>query len=272
MPTPRRAGRSLGQAVATGAGLAALAAAAIALGSDAFFALVCITVALALLELLNARRSAGNRPVVAFGLACALVLMFASYRDWPAGVLGAGGAAALGSLVLALRPGRGPEPVGDAAWTVLGVAWIGGGGAAAAAILRLPQGLALTAAYVVVVAADDIAAYGFGSRWGRHKLAPSISPGKSWEGLAAGGAAALVTGAALGGVVSGLGWVLGAGLGVVCAIAAPIGDLIESMVKRELGIKDSGHLLPGHGGFLDRIDAIVLCAPAALVYFGIVLS
>jgi phosphatidate cytidylyltransferase len=129
-----------------------------------------------------------------------------------------------------------------------------------------PGGLPLLIASILVVATDDIAAFFMGSRFGRHKMAPSISPAKSWEGFAGGTVGALVAGAIAGAVLHELSWLEGMGLGLVCGGLAPVGDLAESLAKREIGIKDSGGLLPGHGGFLDRVDAIVFCTPAALVY------
>lgn len=117
---------------------------------------------------------------------------------------------------------------------------------------------------MVVVWLGDTAAYYIGSRWGRHKLAPTISPKKSWEGAAAGFATSLLA-AAIWSV-----WRLGhldlgiLGISGVTAIAGQVGDLAESMIKRGAGVKDSGHVLPGHGGVLDRIDAMLFAAPVLL--------
>lgn len=117
---------------------------------------------------------------------------------------------------------------------------------------------------MLIVWLGDTAAYYIGSRWGRHKLAPTISPKKSWEGAAAGLATSLIA-AAVWSV-----WRLGhldlaiLGISAVTAIAGQIGDLVESMIKRGAGVKDSGHVLPGHGGFLDRIDAMLFAAPVLL--------
>ena len=114
----------------------------------------------------------------------------------------------------------------------------------------------------------DVGAYFAGRRWGRRKLAPAISPGKTWEGVAGAGAMTLIL-ASIGAVVLGFGahW---PGLIAICMMTIGFsiaGDLFESMLKRQCGIKDSGSLLPGHGGILDRIDSLTAAAPIFL--FGL---
>jgi phosphatidate cytidylyltransferase len=268
--TPR--GRSLRQAVATAAVLLVLVAVCYALGPDYFFWLAAFAVVLALYELFAAARIGDRRPAVGFAVPLTVVLLSAAYYrpDRPEFLLLILGAAVLGVFVLALRPGRGPTPGSDAAWTLLGLAWIGGGGAAAVSILALPDGMNLLLTLVLVTALDDIAAYFVGTRLGRRKMAPSISPAKSWEGFAAGSATAILAGVAFGALVGPLGPGHGLAVGAIIAGFAPAGDLAESLVKRELNIKDSSRLLPGHGGFLDRIDAIVFCAGPVLAYLRLV--
>ncbi|HEX2303144.1 MAG TPA: phosphatidate cytidylyltransferase, partial [Gaiella sp.] len=118
---------------------------------------------------------------------------------------------------------------------------------------------------LLTVFADDTAAFFVGRAIGRHRLAPAISPGKSWEGFLAGTLAAVaVTFFALyeQDVVSMAESLV---LGMVIALAATLGDLFESAVKRDLGVKDSGRLLAGHGGVLDRVDSLLWAGPAAYV-------
>lgn len=122
--------------------------------------------------------------------------------------------------------------------------------------------------YLFIVWGNDVFAYLAGVSFGRHKMAPRISPKKSWEGFVGGIAGALIMGAVGSYVVDGdLGMWLG--LAAVVAITSVFGDLVESMFKREAGIKDSGNILPGHGGMLDRFDALLISSPFAYVYLVI---
>jgi phosphatidate cytidylyltransferase len=169
---------------------------------------------------------------------------------------------ALGLMPI-LRSGVSPSsPVSSpAASVILGIAY-----------LAMPLGvlarwrLELTAysvlAFLMVIWANDIAAYFVGLAVGRHKLAPRVSPGKSWEGAIGGLAGGLAAGLLL------TGWLpLGRGQSALWAVALTVvsqaGDLFESALKRRAGIKDSGRLLPGHGGVLDRFDGVLLAAPVA---------
>jgi phosphatidate cytidylyltransferase len=269
---PTRGGRSLRQAIATAVVLLVLVVGAYLLGPDYFFWLATAVVLLAVYELFVAARLGDRRPAMGFALPVTLALLLAAYfrPERPEFLLALLGTAVLGAFVLALRPGRGLTPGSDAAWTVLGVAWIGGGGAAAVSILALPKGMNLLVAHVLVTAVDDITAYFVGTRFGRHKMAPTISPAKSWEGFAGGSVMAIVGGAVAGMVIGTLGIEHGLAIGAIVALFAPAGDLAESLVKRELKIKDSSQLLPGHGGFLDRLDAIVFCAAPVLAYLRVV--
>jgi phosphatidate cytidylyltransferase len=115
--------------------------------------------------------------------------------------------------------------------------------------------------FILLAVSNDVGGYVAGVLFGRHPLAPSISPKKSWEGLA--GSFALATAVGVVGAVYGLGVspLVGVALGVMVPLTATVGDLAESMIKRDLELKDMGSLLPGHGGVLDRLDSMLLTAP-----------
>jgi phosphatidate cytidylyltransferase len=271
---PLKTGRNLIQAVVTAVVLVAVAVACYAGGPTYFFWFAAAVVAVAHFELLDALRQSGRRPVLLLGTASVFALMSAAYfrPARPELLLLVIGGAFLASFIAALRPSRGPSPASDVGWSMLALVWIGGGGAAAASMLTLNSGLNFLIAHVLVIALDDTTAYFVGVRMGRTRMAPSISPGKSWEGFAAGLAAALIGGTVAGSILGELGIAHGFALGAINGLLAPVGDLAESMAKRELGIKDSGRLLPGHGGFLDRLDAIVFCSPAVLLYLRVVVG
>lgn len=120
--------------------------------------------------------------------------------------------------------------------------------------------------YIFVIWANDIGAYLAGVSMGRHKMFPRISPKKSWEGFA-GGVVAAIGIAILCGWLMGLNVAFWAGLGVITAIFGVLGDLVESLIKRSIGVKDSGVMMPGHGGWLDRFDSLLIATPFVIVYF-----
>ncbi|MDQ3785239.1 MAG: phosphatidate cytidylyltransferase [Actinomycetota bacterium] len=264
-------GRSLVQAIATAGVLLGAMGVVYLLGQAAFGVLIVAVALVCLWELFDGLVRAGGRPVVSFGLACAGAMVAVAYFERP-GLVGAVLVVTMfGGFLLALRPGRGHSAASDVAWTVLGVTWIGGGGAGAASVLVLgTDGLQLLVAFVLIAALDDIGAYFTGTRFGTHRMAPSISPGKSWEGFVGGLVCSLLGGGICAAVLAPLGVVDGIALGALCGTFGPAGDLAESLVKRTLGIKDSGRLLPGHGGFLDRLDAVILCAPVVFLYLRFV--
>ncbi|MEM9253957.1 MAG: phosphatidate cytidylyltransferase [Pseudomonadota bacterium] len=145
---------------------------------------------------------------------------------------------------------------------------------AAVYLLSFPRGGMLMVAMVLVVAAADIGAYFSGQRFGRHKLAPLVSPAKTWEGFWGGMLActglALMFWYVLPDRVDHIGLASVLAVTLVTALASVVGDLTVSMVKRECGAKDSGTLLPGHGGILDRLDS--LCSAAPVFALGLLLA
>jgi phosphatidate cytidylyltransferase len=126
-------------------------------------------------------------------------------------------------------------------------------------------------AFVLLTAATDLGGYIAGALFGKHPMAPKISPKKSWEGFAGALVLQLAVGALLWIFIFEQPWWEGALIGFAMMLTATLGDLIESMIKRDLGVKDMGKLLPGHGGVMDRLDSLVINAFVAWVLFGIFL-
>lgn len=267
---PTTGGRDLPVAVVTALILLGLIAICFVLGPDAFFALAASVILLALYEAMDVARQGGFNVVPLFGVAAGGAMLATAYLWRPAYLSGVLALTLLLAALLEMRPNRGETPASDIAWTVFAVTWVGGGGAGAVSILRLEDvGLTFLVTTVLLVAIGDIGAYFAGTAFGRHKLAPSISPAKSWEGLVGGIALALVAGLVAGTVLDELTTAQGMGLALVGAAFGPVGDLLESMVKRQMGVKDSGRLLPGHGGMLDRLDAILFSMPIAYLYLRV---
>lgn len=131
--------------------------------------------------------------------------------------------------------------------------------------LRDSLGVPYVLTVFAIVWATDVGAYFGGKRYGKHKLSPTISPGKTWEGLAAGVLAALIVGG-IGAFVTHFSPPIAALIGASLAIISQIGDLFESWLKRKANVKDSGNLIPGHGGILDRVDGLVFAAPAYALF------
>lgn len=123
--------------------------------------------------------------------------------------------------------------------------------------------------YIFIIWANDVFAYLVGMTFGRHRLCERLSPKKSWEGFFGGLAGAVATGLAAAYALYANYWVWG-GLALVASLSGVAGDLVESMFKREAGVKDSGQVIPGHGGVLDRFDALLLSAPYVFLYLLLV--
>jgi phosphatidate cytidylyltransferase len=133
----------------------------------------------------------------------------------------------------------------------------------AALMLAEEDGRQRIVVFILVTVFSDLGGYAVGVKFGKHPMAPSLSPKKSWEGFAGSVASCAVVGAIALPLLLGGAWWAGALLGVVAAGAATLGDLIESSIKRDLGIKDMSTILPGHGGLMDRLDSLVVVAPIA---------
>ncbi|HET6498758.1 MAG TPA: phosphatidate cytidylyltransferase [Coriobacteriia bacterium] len=205
-----------------------------------------------------------RRPVPEFcGQAAVAACPLAAAADGVFGIV-----TVLGVLVIAAltwHVAYGNLRTADTAVVVVGATYVGGSLAHLVLVRSLEDGVALVIAVLASVWAGDIAAYFAGSTIGTRRLAPRISPHKTWEGFVAGAAATVgvwVAVPAISGVALDAWWL--AIIGACVAVSALIGDLFESRVKREAGVKDSGGLLPGHGGMLDRIDSLI---PASIVAY-----
>ena len=237
------------------------------LGGWWFTAFVIMVMVVGAGEFYATVRTDEYRPLALFGLLGVVFMGLGAHMSGAVAIAGwAAAFAVVTILFLAVTPRR--QPLDDAAVTIGGMAWVG---LLAFAILIAsgPQPVAFILFFVVVVAANDIGAFFVGRAFGSHMLAPRISPKKTWEGFFGG----LVIGAVVASVlVTFPAWeTIGIAKGLVAAalvgVVSPIGDAAESMVKRSLGVKDMGSVLPGHGGILDRIDGLLFAVPAIYYLF-----
>jgi phosphatidate cytidylyltransferase len=239
---------------------------AVYLGGWWLFALATVAATLALHEFwLMARGLAPLAPAGYAGAVLALVGAELSGIDWMLG--GALATLALAFLLKAISAARAAATAAISG-TLMGALWIGGGLGFLILLRGLPEHgrLALFTVLIAVWAGDTLAYVG-GRLVGRHKMAPSTSPGKTWEGFVFGTAATIFVAFVALYKQDFLSIPQSIVLGVVLAVAGPLGDLFESLLKRDAGVKDSGSILGGHGGVLDRLDAFFFAAPAA--YFAI---
>jgi phosphatidate cytidylyltransferase len=268
-------GRNIGVAAVVGVGLAALGLVLINVGPAATMVLVVVVLVLASAEMLSTLRRVGYSPPALVGLAAAAALPLAAYWRGEAGIV-LGVALTVVVCLLWYLLGVGSEhAVPNIGVTLLTVVYVGVLGSFAALLLRAPDGTGLLLAALLAPIAYDIAGLFIGRSMGRSPLS-SASPNKTVEGTVGGMVAAfLVTWVVVGGVVgSGIAPFDSGGealmLGLVLAGFAPVADLCESMLKRDLGVKDMGTILPGHGGVLDRFDSVLVSLPITY-YLALVL-
>ena len=264
--------RSPVKATATGVVAGAIALGCFLAGPVASLVLVTVLVTLAAGEAFGTLRRAGRDPATLLGLLAIPALVVGSYFRGPEAVPLVLGLVMILTFCWYLLDAVGTRgarrSVTNLGATVLVVTWLGVLGSFAGLLLdpaAYPRrhGVALLVAAVALTIAADVGAYVTGSLVGRHPLATRISPNKSWEGLVGGAVLTIVVAAVVVARIHPFTLAHALLLGAVVAVVAPIGDLAESLVKRDLGVKDMGSLLPAHGGVLDRVDAMLFVLPAA---------
>jgi phosphatidate cytidylyltransferase len=275
-PAAAGAGRDVPMAIGVGLAFAAVALFAFLLGPKFAVVLVTVVVVVAAAELFNVLRQAGYQPASLLGLAAVASLPLAAYYKGEVGIPVVLFLTVVFGLLWYLTGAGGDDrPVIGLSSTLFGVGWVGLLGSFAALMLVLPTtvdavespGIGILLVAIIGTVGYDIGGFAVGRNAGRRPLS-AASPNKTVEGLAGG-----VVGAILLTVLASTfiapfaeaGFAASLLLGVCVAVAAPLGDLCESLVKRDLDVKDMGAILPGHGGFLDRFDALLFVLP--VVYY-----
>jgi phosphatidate cytidylyltransferase len=257
-----RAGRNLPVAIGVGVVLAGVILLSLYVVKAAFVLLVAVAILVAVWELTRALASRGiAAPVVPVAVG-AVAMIGGAYFGGPQALVVALALTVLGVVVWRLtdRPEGYLRDMTAGVFTAVYVPFL----ASFAVLLVVPaDGELRVTTFFLVTTCSDIGGYAAGVLFGRHPMAPAISPKKSWEGFVGSAVSCMAVAALSVTLLLGAAWWMGIALGAATVLTATLGDLGESMVKRDLGVKDMGHLLPGHGGIMDRLDSLLPSAPVA---------
>lgn len=263
-PSDSKAGRNLPAAIATAFGLLAVVGLSLFVWIDLFVLVVAAFMAIGLWEAAGAFSTRGFYiPIGPLWLAAGAIII----STWLGGDIGLLLSFFYGALlVIGWRYRSGGQwAARDAAASIFALSWIGLLGGFALLLAGMENGAWAVITFVLLPVASDTGGYIAGILLGRHPMAPTISPKKSWEGFGGSILLAVAAGIVLAVFALDIPWWWGIVLGASCTIAGTAGDLSESLLKRDLGVKDMGSIFPGHGGVLDRVDSILVCAPVVYI-------
>jgi phosphatidate cytidylyltransferase len=270
-PTPSRAGRNLPAAIASGVVLAALVVASLVWIPWLFGVLAAAALCLGVYELTKAFATAGIRVARTPVYATTLVGMAVAYIWGSEALLVVFGAGVVTVLIWRIR--RGTEGyLRDASASVFLLGYVSLMAGFAMLMLAAPDGPWRIIVFILLTIGNDIGGYATGVLFGRHPIAPQVSPKKSWEGFAGSLLVQCLIGVGAFIWIFDAPWWQGLIMGAVLTVTATAGDFVESAIKRDLGVKDMGSLLPGHGGIMDRLDSLVINAFAAWALFALFLG
>ncbi len=266
-----RAGRDLPKAIAVGVGIGVACILSLLFFNWGFVLIMAVGLVLGSIEVHQALSRLGMRSAIVPIVVGTVAIVGGSYlagRQDPEQVpsntilLGALALTVIAALIWRMPQGQ-ENYVRDTAASLFIIGYLPLLGSFASLMLAGDHGAARIVTYILVVVCSDLGGYAAGVLFGKHPMAPRISPKKSWEGLVGSVLLGIAAGVAM--VLLGLhvAWWVGVVLGVVLVAIGVCGDLIESMIKRDVGIKDMSSFLPGHGGVMDRLDSLLLAAPAA---------
>jgi phosphatidate cytidylyltransferase len=274
-------GRDLPTAIVVGLGIAAVGIVCFVIGPRALVPLIALILLVCAGEFFASTRRAGLHPLTPLGLVAVVGLALATWAKGEAGIALVLFLIMLVATVWYVVGLSRDRPLLNLGTTVLGVVYIGVLGSFASLILKIgpvspsdggtDQGTSILLLAVISAVGYDVFGYVLGSRFG-HTTFTSISPNKTVEGLALGCGLSVVAVVVVGSVFGPFGFGQLIVFGLLCAFAAPLGDLFESLIKRDIGIKDTSNVLPGHGGVLDRFDGLLFVLPTAFFLSRILLS
>ena len=267
----RGPGRNLGAAITVGLLLMAILVVSVFVVPQVFPGVAAVAMVLAMLEVIRALSHGGLRLPPVPLLVGVIGMVVSTHVFGSEGLLIATAAAVCVLILWRASESMGLSALRDVAGGVFALAWVPFLGCFLLLLMARDQGPMLVLLAILGPVGNDTGGYFAGVLLGRHPMAPQISPKKSWEGF--GGSLLLGTGlvTAVGTLALGLPWWVGVIIGAVLVVVSTCGDLSQSLLKRDLDIKDMGHLLPGHGGVMDRIDSILLAAPTTYILLEVLL-
>ncbi|SET65611.1 phosphatidate cytidylyltransferase [Geodermatophilus poikilotrophus] len=264
-----RAGRDMVAAIGVGAGLGAVILLSLLVYRPAFLLVLLVAILVGVVELTRALQAGGVRAPLVPVLAGTVAMLALAWTRGASGLV-------VGFLltvlaVLLWRLGDGPDGyLRDASAGLLVALYVPLLAGFCVLLLVPDDGAARVLAFIATVVGNDVGGFAAGVLFGRHPMAPSVSPKKSWEGMAGSVLACVLVATPIVTLALGGPWWGGVLFGVALAVSATAGDLGESLIKRDLGIKDMGNLLPGHGGIMDRLDSLLPSAAVAYLLLSVV--
>jgi phosphatidate cytidylyltransferase len=255
-----RAGRNLPIAFAVGVSLGVAIIASLVFRKEVFLGVVTVAVGIGVWELREGLAQGKiNVPLVPT-IVGAVTMITATYAGGGQALTVCFGLTCISILLWRMADGL-QDAIRDIAGGIFVAAYVPLLASFAVLMLAAPDGVKRIFVFMIITICSDVGGFAVGVALGRHPMAPSVSPKKSWEGAAGSAFACVIAGVATVMLILGGRWWVGVVVGLAVVVSATVGDLTESTIKRDLGIKDMGRILPGHGGFMDRLDSLLFSAP-----------
>ncbi|WP_084799317.1 phosphatidate cytidylyltransferase [Gleimia coleocanis] len=270
LPASGKAGRNLPAALAVGFSMAFVSLGALFLSNIAFLVLMSTFAVVALWELAGAFARKGHQVVLPPAWIGAVGMIICAWTLGLEAVLAALCFTIAAIAIWRVLDGTGENALMDVMITAFSLVYVGLLASFVVFILASPYKIPAVMLFIALAVANDLGGWAAGITFGKHPMAPKISPKKSWEGFAGSILASITVG--VGGMVYlGASWWWGIILAILTTIAATTGDLVESLIKRDVGLKDMSNLLPGHGGLMDRMDSLLMVAPVVYLVLRVAL-
>lgn len=270
LPSSGRAGRNLPAAIIVGVTLSAISLGSLILSHTAFLALMCVFAVVALWELAGAFARKGHEVILPPAWVGSIGMIICAWTLGLEAVLAALCLTIMAASIWRILDGTGDSAMMDIMVTTFSLVYVALLASFVVFILASPHSIAAVILFIALAVANDLGGWAAGITFGKHPMAPRISPKKSWEGFAGSMLTSIAVG--IGGMTYlGAAWWWGIILAIFTTIAATTGDLVESLIKRDVGLKDMSNLLPGHGGIMDRMDSLLMVAPVVYLVLRVAL-